>query len=89
MEIKCVPFFTEDVTVLTVATDDNHGLERFMRSAKIYGIHVEVMGKGETWSGGDMNYAGGGQKVNLLKNKLTEMTKSKDAKEKIILFTDR
>lgn len=35
-----------------------------------------------------MNHPGGGQKVNLLKNKLNEL-KSKEDKEKIVLFTDR
>ena len=35
-----------------------------------------------------MNLPGGGQKINLLKQKLNEMMKSEKA-EKIILFTDR
>lgn len=74
------------MTVLTVATDDNHGLQRYLRSAKVYGINVEVLGQGAKWVGGDMNYAGGGQKVNLLKTKLNEM-KTSD-KEHIILYTD-
>lgn len=78
---------SENVKVLTVATDENHGLERFMRSANIYGINVEVLGKGEKWTGGDMNHPGGGQKINLLKNKLNEMMKSDD-KNTIVLFTD-
>lgn len=73
---------------MTVATEDNHGLERFLRSAKVYGIEVEVLGKGKEWSGGDMNYAGGGQKINLLKEKLTELMNLEN-KNKIILFTDR
>ncbi|KAM3968969.1 procollagen lysyl hydroxylase [Aphomia sociella] len=77
----------DDVTVFTVATEDNHGLERFLRSAKVYGIKVEVLGRGEKWNGGDMNYAGGGQKVNLLKDKVNEMMKS-DNKEQLVLFTD-
>ncbi|XP_004929891.1 procollagen-lysine,2-oxoglutarate 5-dioxygenase isoform X1 [Bombyx mandarina] len=78
---------TDEVVVLTVATDDNHGLERFLRSAKVYNIDVEVLGKGEEWSGGDMNFPGGGQKVILLKNRLEKLMKA-DNKEKIILFTD-
>lgn len=81
-------FVTDDVKVLTVATDENHGLERFLRSAKVYGINVEVLGKGTKWTGGDMNLPGGGQKINLLKEKLNELLKS-DNKEQIILFTDR
>lgn len=81
-------FYISDVLVVTVATDDNHGLQRFLRSAKVYDIDVVVLGQGQEWLGGDMNHPGGGQKVNLLKNKLNELVKSKN-KEKIVLFTDR
>ncbi|XP_049885467.1 procollagen-lysine,2-oxoglutarate 5-dioxygenase [Pectinophora gossypiella] len=77
-----------DVTVLTVATDDNHGLERYLNSAKVYGIEVEVLGRGEKWKGGDMNHPGGGQKINLLRNKLNDLMKSEKNKDKLILFTD-
>ncbi|KAJ2954356.1 hypothetical protein O0L34_g2618 [Tuta absoluta] len=77
-----------NVKVLTVATDDNHGLQRYLRSAKTYGIDVEVLGLGEKWKGGDMNYQGGGQKINLLKQKLNEMMKDQANKDTIILFTD-
>lgn len=78
----------DEVIVLTVATEDNHGLERFLRSAKVYDIDVQILGKGQRWSGGDMNHPGGGQKINLLKERLNEMIKS-EHKEKIILFVDR
>lgn len=54
----------------------------------MYGIDVEVLGRGERWNGGDMNYAGGGQKINLLKKKLEDMMKKGD-KDKIVMFTDR
>lgn len=74
--------------VLTVATEENHGFERFMRSAKIYGIDVEVLGKTAVWAGGDMNFPGGGQKINLLKEKLNEIAET-SSPETIILFTDR
>ena len=40
---------------------------------------------GEKWLGGDMNYPGGGFKVNLLKK---ELEQHKDDPDKIILFTD-
>lgn len=76
------------MTVLTVATEDNHGLQRFLRSAQVYDIEVQILGKGHQWKGGDMAFAGGGHKVNLLKQKLNEMMKS-EHKEKIILFVDR
>lgn len=81
-------FIADAVTVLTVATEDNHGLQRFLRSAKVYDIDVQILGKGDEWKGGDMSYAGGGHKVNLLKQRLTEMMKSEN-KEKIVLFVDR
>ncbi|KAJ0183831.1 hypothetical protein K1T71_000254 [Dendrolimus kikuchii] len=81
-------FKKDDVVVLTVATENNHGLGRFLRSCKVYGIDVEVLGMGETWTGGDMNHPGGGQKVNLLKEKLHQLSKSENSKEKIVLFTD-
>lgn len=81
-------FIADDVTVFTVATEDNHGLQRFLRSAQVYGIDVQVLGSGQEWQGGDMTYAGGGHKVNLLKQRLNEMIKSEN-KEKIILFVDR
>ncbi|KAI5636432.1 procollagen-lysine,2-oxoglutarate 5-dioxygenase 2 [Phthorimaea operculella] len=78
----------DNVKVLTVATDDNHGLQRYLRSAKTYGISVEVLGLGEKWEGGDMNYQGGGQKINMLKEKLNELMKDEANKNLIILFTD-
>lgn len=74
--------------MLTVATDDNHGLERFLRSARVYGIEVEVLGKGLQWNGGDMSLPGGGQKINLLRDRLNDILKHEN-KEQIILFTDR
>ncbi|KAG7312983.1 hypothetical protein JYU34_000055 [Plutella xylostella] len=76
---------SEKVVVLTVATDDNHGLQRFLRSAKVYNIDVEVLGMGRKWTGGNMDFPGGGMKVNLLKEKLTTLDMKEDT---IVLFTD-
>lgn len=46
-----------------------------------------MLGLGEEWRGGDVKkYAGGGQKVNLLKNAL-EKYKRDDSR--LIMFTDR
>lgn len=70
-----------------MATEENHGFQRFMRSAKIYDIDVQVLGKGQEWNGGDMKFPGGGHKINLLKDKLNELAKS--GTDKIVLFTDR
>ncbi|XP_014366500.2 procollagen-lysine,2-oxoglutarate 5-dioxygenase isoform X1 [Papilio machaon] len=80
-------FHKDDVTVLTVATEENDGFKRFMRSAKVYDIDVHVLGQGEKWEGGDMNFPGGGQKVNLLKQKVEELMKTKE-NDHIVLFTD-
>ena len=42
---------------------------------------------GQTWEGGDIaHYAGGGHKVNLLKD---AMKKWKDSQDVIIMFVDR
>lgn len=43
---------------------------------------------GEKWEGGDMNYAGGGHKLMLLKKALKLLT-SEGKEDKIIMFTDR
>lgn len=71
-----------------MATEKNHGLERFLRSARVYNINVEVLGEGKKWEGGDMKHEGGGHKVNLLKDKLSSMKIPED-RDQIILFTDR
>uniref|UniRef100_A0A3Q3MJI0 Procollagen-lysine,2-oxoglutarate 5-dioxygenase 1 n=1 Tax=Labrus bergylta TaxID=56723 RepID=A0A3Q3MJI0_9LABR len=69
--------------VLTVATKETGGFKRFLRSAKHF--NYTVLGRGQTWKGGDyMTAPGGGQKVRLLKEALEEM-KTKDT---IILFID-
>ncbi|XP_059468645.1 multifunctional procollagen lysine hydroxylase and glycosyltransferase LH3 [Neocloeon triangulifer] len=76
---------SHDFLALTVATDETDGFKRFLHSAEIYDIPVTVLGKGEQWAGGDMHFAGGGQKVELLKE---ELAKYKDKHNKVILFTD-
>ncbi|XP_050361429.1 procollagen-lysine,2-oxoglutarate 5-dioxygenase isoform X1 [Nymphalis io] len=77
-----------EVLVFTVATESNHGLERYLRSAEKYGINVEVLGMGQKWEGGNMESPGGGQKVNLLREKLESIQLNTKSKEPIILFTD-
>ncbi|VUZ54893.1 unnamed protein product [Hymenolepis diminuta] len=75
-----------ELFVYTVATDDNDGLQRFRRSADIYGYNVTVLGSGETWLGGDItNFPGGGQKVRLLKEALKPLAEDK---ENLVLFVD-
>lgn len=46
-----------------------------------------MFGLGEVWDGGDVKmYAGGGQKVNLLRKGLEEY---KDRSDLVIMFVDR
>ncbi|XP_065162876.1 procollagen-lysine,2-oxoglutarate 5-dioxygenase isoform X2 [Atheta coriaria] len=88
-----LPFLTgaienkDDILVFTVATEYTDGFQRYLHTAAEYGIKPEVLGMGERWLGGDniRLEAGGGWKVNLLKQALE---KYKDDEEKIILFTD-
>ncbi|XP_041655153.1 procollagen-lysine,2-oxoglutarate 5-dioxygenase 1 isoform X1 [Cheilinus undulatus] len=75
----------DKLLVLTVATKETDGFGRFMRSAKHFNYTVKVLGRGQTWTGGDyMSAPGGGQKVRLLKEALEEMK----TEDKIILFID-
>lgn len=72
--------------VLTVATEETDGFKRFMRSARVYGLRVEVLGMNEKWEGGDVrHYSGGGHKVNLLQR---EMKKYWEQKDLVIMFVD-
>lgn len=75
-----------DLLVVTVATNETDGYHRFMRSLHVYDLNIKVLGLGSPWKGGDMKrVAGGGQKVNLLKE---ELLKYKDDPHKVILFAD-
>uniref|UniRef100_A0A1L8E427 procollagen-lysine 5-dioxygenase n=1 Tax=Nyssomyia neivai TaxID=330878 RepID=A0A1L8E427_9DIPT len=75
----------ENVLVFTVASDPVEGYVRYFKSANFYGIDVQTLGMGEKWKGGDMNYAGGGYKINLLRKAMEPYKKDKD---KIVIFTD-
>lgn len=84
-----VLFLRTDAIVFTVATNETEGFRRYLRSAEVNGFRaqVQVLGLGEVWRGGDVRkYAGGGQKVRLLKKALEPY---KDDLDKIVLFTDR
>ncbi|RXN12642.1 mitofusin-2 [Labeo rohita] len=74
-----------DLLVLTVATQETDGFRRFLRSAKHFNYTIKVLGRGETWKGGDyMSPPGGGQKVRLLKSALEDIKEE----NKVILFVD-
>lgn len=76
----------EGLLLVTIATEENDGFRQFMRSAKLYDLDVKVYGAGEKWDGGDVALeAGGGHKINLLKEGLKEFQYREDL---IIMFTD-
>ncbi|KAG2459634.1 PLOD1 dioxygenase, partial [Polypterus senegalus] len=80
---KAIP--QENLLVLTVATRETEGFNRFLRSAKFFNYTLKVLGRGEKWRGGDYTTApGGGQKVRLLKSALENL----DEEDQIILFID-
>ncbi|XP_069040125.1 procollagen-lysine,2-oxoglutarate 5-dioxygenase 1 isoform X1 [Lepisosteus oculatus] len=82
-ELQPVP--EENLLVLTVATKETDGFQRFMRSAKFFNYTIKVLGRGEKWRGGGyLTPPGGGQKVRLLKSALEKMEKE----DQIILFID-
>lgn len=76
---------TKPPLVFTVASNETEGYQRYIRSAKRYGIEVTTLGLGKPWLGGDMKRLGGGYKVNLLRAALKPY-KSDD--DRIVLFTD-
>ena len=57
-----------------------------LKSANEFKHELTVLGLGEEWKGGDMNFAGGGQKVKMLKKAL-ENHKNDD--NLMVLFSDR
>ena len=76
----------DDVILITVATDMNDALKRYISSCKQFGFNPIILGLGTKWGGGDMeNGPGGGQKILLLQ----EYIKTLDISEnKLIVFTD-
>ncbi|KAF8363469.1 let-268 [Pristionchus pacificus] len=75
-----------EVLVVTVATEKNEGLKRYLRSAERHGIDVHVFGLDEDWKGGDTRIEqGGGQKIRILRRQLE---KYKDKKDMVIIFSD-
>lgn len=71
--------------IFTVASEAKDGYQRFLRSAEQYELDVVTLGMGKPWRGGDMNFRGGGYKVNLLKEALVPY---KNDENRIIMFTD-
>uniref|UniRef100_A0A8C4UWL6 Procollagen-lysine,2-oxoglutarate 5-dioxygenase 1 n=1 Tax=Falco tinnunculus TaxID=100819 RepID=A0A8C4UWL6_FALTI len=76
----------KNLLILTVATKQTEGFQRFRRSAQFFNYKVQVLGLDEEWQGGDdENPAGGGQKVRLLKSALKQYA---DKEDLVILFID-
>ena len=73
--IKCLEIVRaeRELMVISVATDKTDGYKRFERSCQIYGLPLRTLGMGQVWQGGDMNYPGGGWKVNLLKEEMEKI----------------
>ncbi|KAK7085361.1 Procollagen-lysine,2-oxoglutarate 5-dioxygenase 1, partial [Halocaridina rubra] len=77
---------SRELLIVTVATNETDGFQRFMRSIQVYGLDVKVIGLGVSWEGGDVkNTAGGGHKINLLKKELSQY---KNDESRVIMFTD-
>lgn len=74
-----------ELAVVTVATDRTPGYLRWERSCKVAGLSCTALGMGQEWQGGDMDYPGGGWKVNLLKEAMKELGQRK---ETVVMFTD-
>jgi len=74
------------LVVITVATDQTDGYLRFMRSADLYGLNVEVFGMKQEWLGGDIATSpGGGHKINILKQELKKYATENNT---VLMFTD-
>ncbi|XP_042328960.1 multifunctional procollagen lysine hydroxylase and glycosyltransferase LH3 isoform X2 [Sceloporus undulatus] len=72
--------------VLTAATEETEGYQRFLRTAKYFNYTVKTLGLGEDWKGGDVaRTVGGGQKVRWLK---AEMKKYANEEDLIVMFVD-
>tara|TARA_B100001093_G_scaffold93118_1_gene85333 strand:+ start:7538 stop:9850 length:2313 start_codon:yes stop_codon:yes gene_type:complete len=80
---------TYNFLLITVATDENNkGFKILLKSINQHKINYKVLGLSDIWTGGNMEKgAGGGQKINLLKNELITWN-YKDLQNTIVLFTD-
>ena len=76
----------DDVILITVATDMNDPLKRYISSCKQFGFNPVILGLGTKWGGGDMEKGpGGGQKIILLQEYINSLDISDN---KLIVFTD-
>jgi len=76
------------IIIITVASETNNELNRFLNSLKLNNLNYIVLGLDKIWNGGDMaNGSGGGQKVNLLKSELRKWDDNQ-LNSTLILFSD-
>ncbi|CAD5212681.1 unnamed protein product [Bursaphelenchus okinawaensis] len=73
------------VHLVTVATENTDGLKRLKASAEHYGYQLNVLGMGQKWNGGDMQTAGGGQKIRLFREGIKHLSEDEST---LILFVD-
>ncbi|XP_053860889.1 multifunctional procollagen lysine hydroxylase and glycosyltransferase LH3 [Malaclemys terrapin pileata] len=80
------PLNPDNLLLITAATEQTEGYERFLRTARYFNYTVKTLGLGEEWRGGDVaRTVGGGQKVRWLKE---EMAKHAEHEELVIMFVD-
>tara|TARA_B100001057_G_scaffold23353_3_gene21614 strand:- start:3688 stop:6402 length:2715 start_codon:yes stop_codon:yes gene_type:complete len=76
--------FRDDVLCITVATENNDCVKRYRNSCFKYGFNPIILGLDDKWTGGNMIAGqGGGQKINLLKLYLKDISSNK-----LVVFTD-
>lgn len=79
-----VEYYDDNLLLLATGTDMTDGLKRFIKSCRTYGLKYKIMGLNTKWNGGNMALGpGGGQKINLLYDTLTELRD-----DQLILVTD-
>ena len=78
------PKFRSDLLLITVATEYNDAVKRYVQTANNYGFNPVIIGLENEWNGGNMiEGIGGGQKVNMLRKYLQKIKKNS-----LIIFTD-
>ena len=79
-----IPTFRNDILLITVATEYNDAVKRYVQTANKYGFNPIILGLDSTWNGGHMiEGIGGGQKVNMLRTYLKKIKIPK-----LVIFTD-
>ena len=78
--------YRNDITCITVGTDNNECCKRYTKSCHKYGANPIILGMGKKWLGGNMMRGrGGGHKINLLREYLNTIPLDNNH---IIVFTD-